>query len=191
MWKAVVLLDEADVFLQARDKSGGGEAKRNSMVAIFLRELEYFSGVVFLTTNILQSFDDAIKSRIHLALGFGPPGADIRRRIWTQYLARIPVLEIDLPSIAEVVDVLEPRVLNGREISNAVNTARTIARFQGVKLQLRHIESVLKVRDEFDRRIRVEARALKMSAGGPSAVGPGTLLLRQNSILAAEPEQYE
>jgi SpoVK/Ycf46/Vps4 family AAA+-type ATPase len=184
----VVLLDEADVFLQARDESGGGDGKRNSMVAIFLRELEYFSGIVFLTTNILQSFDVAIRSRIHLGLGFEPPASHIRRQIWVQYLEKIPASEIDLPSISKAVEALELRELNGREISNAVNTARTMARFQGAKLQLQHLKDVLKVRDAFDKKIRDESRALKTSAQSGVRVGN---LLRRSSILTMEPDEYE
>ena len=36
-WKAVVLIDEADVFLEKRDLHDLG---RNAMVAVFLRQLE-------------------------------------------------------------------------------------------------------------------------------------------------------
>lgn len=199
-WKAVVLLDEADVFLAARDLAGGGDKKHNSMVAIFLRELEYFSGIVFLTTNILLSFDEAIRSRIHLALGFDPPGHDIRRRIWTQSLRQVPVDEIDLlengstgdGAIEDAIRHLEAHELNGREISNAVNTAKTIAKFQGVKLNLGHIGDVLEVRKAFDKRIKDETRSLKKKSVGPSGAakfGPG-LLMRQNSIVSAEPDEY-
>ena len=190
MWKAVVLLDEADVFLRARDETGDGDGKRNSMVAIFLRELEYFSGIVFLTTNILRSFDKAIRSRIHLALGFDPPDRNTRHRIWAQYLKQIPAEETDLQSISDAVKILEQRELNGREISNALNTARTIARFQGAKLQLQHIQDVLKVRDAFDRRIRNEAMAIKQSSQQPG-MAVENLLLRRNSILSQEPDEYD
>jgi SpoVK/Ycf46/Vps4 family AAA+-type ATPase len=188
VWKAVILLDEADVFLQARDESGKADSKRNAMVAIFLRELEYFSGIVFLTTNLLRSFDKAIRSRIHLALSFDPPTRNARALIWTQYLKKIPASDIDVPSIGEAVEALETRLLNGREILNALNMARTIARFQGNKLQLQHLEGVLEVRDAFDKRIRDEARAL--TNPGQSDVRAG-MLLRQNSILSAEPDEYE
>ena len=37
-WKAVVLIDEADVFLEQR---GTHDLDRNAMVAVFLRQLEY------------------------------------------------------------------------------------------------------------------------------------------------------
>jgi AAA+ superfamily predicted ATPase len=157
------------------------------LVAIFLRELEYFSGIVFLTTNILRSFDKAIRSRIHLALGFGPPASDIRRLIWISCLEKLPAGEVDLSSIDDALKFLEPQELNGREISNTINTARTIARFQSAKLQLQHIKDVLKVRDAFDKTIRDESRAMKKSVHSDVRVGS---LIRQNSILSEEPDEY-
>jgi hypothetical protein len=45
----VLLLDEADVFMQSRDSKS---LERNKLVAIFLRLLEYFEGILFLTTNV-------------------------------------------------------------------------------------------------------------------------------------------
>ena len=38
-WKAVVLIDEADVFLQQRTDSAQDQ-RRNAMVSIFLKQLE-------------------------------------------------------------------------------------------------------------------------------------------------------
>ena len=68
MWRAIVLLDEADIFLESRRDDVVNAAERNALVAVFLRHLEYFSGIVFLTTNRIHVLDDAMKSRIHLAL---------------------------------------------------------------------------------------------------------------------------
>ncbi|CAG8753383.1 19661_t:CDS:2, partial [Racocetra persica] len=48
-WKAVILLDEADIYLEKRNTI---DLVRNTMVGIFLR-------VIFLTTNRVISFDDA------------------------------------------------------------------------------------------------------------------------------------
>ena len=64
-WGAVLLLDEADVFLEARTAQ---DIHRNALVSIFLRLLEYFQGILFLTTNRVSTFDDAFQSRIHIAL---------------------------------------------------------------------------------------------------------------------------
>ena len=47
-WNAVLLLDEADVFLEARSTH---DLERNKLVSIFLRVLEYYEGILFLTTN--------------------------------------------------------------------------------------------------------------------------------------------
>lgn len=47
-WDCIVLLDEADVFLAQRDKK---DLKRNALVSVFLRALEYYTGILFLTTN--------------------------------------------------------------------------------------------------------------------------------------------
>ncbi|KAI0203814.1 P-loop containing nucleoside triphosphate hydrolase protein [Astrocystis sublimbata] len=145
-WQAVVLFDEADVFLEARTDNS---SDRNALVATFLKELEYFGGIVFLTTNRVTSFDRAMKSRIHLALGYSPPEADVRRQIWLRYLASVPAHESAIDA-NKVVDQLISAELNGREIANAVNTACTMARFEGRPLALEHLETVLEVRQTFD-----------------------------------------
>lgn len=62
---AVVLLDEADVFLEERDMK---DLNRNALVSVFLRALEYYNGIVILTSNRVGTFDEAFKSRIQLAL---------------------------------------------------------------------------------------------------------------------------
>ncbi|KAK9771657.1 putative P-loop containing nucleoside triphosphate hydrolase protein [Seiridium cardinale] len=183
LWKAVVLLDEADVFLEQRNEESGDHS-RNSLVAVFLKELEYFSGIVFLTTNRMSSFDRAMKSRIHLALGYGPPGDEVRQRIWGQCLNRVPIENRDLGDLDEVAERLSTTKMNGREISNALNTAQTIPRFKNMKLQMEHIESVIKVKLAFEETIRRDMRKLASDTVGKSGI------VRQNSILSEEPEEY-
>ena len=150
IWKAIVLLDEADVFLEGRSEAVGVAKEHNAFVAIFLKHLEYFSGIVFLTSNRVRVFDKAMKSRIHLALEYQPPNIDMRRRIWTHCLSAIPASDLDLDVEEDVDDFLKEEV-NGREIANCVNTARTLARFKRVKLQSKHVETVLETRREFEK----------------------------------------
>lgn len=71
LWDCVLLLDEADVFLAQRTRT---DIKRNSLVSVFLRVLEYFTGMLFLTTNRVGAFDEAFKSRIHISLYYPPLG---------------------------------------------------------------------------------------------------------------------
>jgi hypothetical protein len=62
-----MLLDEADVFLMKRDWA---KVNRNSLVLVFLRKLEYYSGILFLTTNRAGTIDEAFKSRIYILLRY-------------------------------------------------------------------------------------------------------------------------
>ena len=63
----MVLLDEADVFMAQRAPA---DVLRNELVSIFLRELEYFQGILFLTTNLLETIDRAFRSRVNVHLLF-------------------------------------------------------------------------------------------------------------------------
>ncbi|ROW06782.1 hypothetical protein VMCG_04011 [Cytospora schulzeri] len=181
LWHAIVLLDEADVFLEARETSAQN-SDRNALVAVFLKELEYFSGIVFLTTNRLGSFDAAMKSRIHLALGYFPPDSETRRKIWMQYLSRVPANEKAIDDTDNAFDFLSGQELNGREISNAINTACTIARFNKERLQIHHLKTVFTVRGKFDQSLRQEARQMSVGRTGDP------ILKRGSIVMTAEPE---
>lgn len=73
-WNAILLLDEADVFLQARDNL---DVNRNALVSIFLRQLEYYQGILILTTNRIGSCDPAFESEWNL------PSVDLQFRKWS------------------------------------------------------------------------------------------------------------
>jgi SpoVK/Ycf46/Vps4 family AAA+-type ATPase len=60
-WNAVLLLDEAEVFLQRRDTT---DVTRNALVSIFLRQLEYYKGVLIMTTNLITHCDPAFESKL-------------------------------------------------------------------------------------------------------------------------------
>ena len=153
--------------------------------AVFLKHLEYFSGIVFLTSNRVNVFDAAMKSRIHLAIEYSPPELEMRRRIWTQCLEAIPDDESEL-DVEEAIDYFIRDKLNGREISNAVNTAKTLARFERKSLDQGHIETVLAVRREFDSSI---GRKLKASTLSESRHGSLPAPNRHNTLLASVEEQ--
>lgn len=77
-WNAVLLLDEADVFVLER----GTDITQNAIVAEFLRTLEYFDGLLFMTTNRANNIDDAILSRCAAIIDYRVPNAADARRIW-------------------------------------------------------------------------------------------------------------
>lgn len=69
VWNALVLMDEADIFLERR---GQKEIVRNAMVGVIMRLIEYYQGVLFLTSNRVACFDEAFYSRITVALKYDP-----------------------------------------------------------------------------------------------------------------------
>jgi AAA+ superfamily predicted ATPase len=112
-------LDEADLFLIKRSI---GELDRNALVTVFLRTLEYFQGIMFLTSNRVEQFDPAFSSRIHLRIPFTDPSSSTRSKIWQTFLPK----EWD-QSVCDRLAILE---LNGREIKNLIRTSSLITRHE-------------------------------------------------------------
>lgn len=62
-WGCVLLIDEADVFLSVR----GQNLEKDTLVSIFLRHIEYFRGILILTTNRHSIIDPAFTSEFPLS----------------------------------------------------------------------------------------------------------------------------
>lgn len=56
---------------------------------MFLRVLEYYSGVLFLTTNRVGTIDEAFKSRIHVSLYYKDLDWEQIRQIFQYYIERV------------------------------------------------------------------------------------------------------
>lgn len=108
-WGAVMLIDEADVYIKRRDDN----ITMNAVVGVFLRVLEYFNGLLFLTTNRVDDIDEAIVSRCIAMIKFHPPLSDARRRIW-QVMTEQFALEVDEKLIDELVEMFP--AATGRDI---------------------------------------------------------------------------
>lgn len=77
-WGVPMLLDEADVFVASR----GLDLNHNAVVATFLRSLEYYDGLLFMTTNRSNDIDDAIISRCAAIINYELPEKDRTVAIW-------------------------------------------------------------------------------------------------------------
>jgi hypothetical protein len=137
-WNAVLLLDEADVFLETRSTS---DLERNKLVSIFLRVLEYYEGILFLTTNRISNIDDAFHSRIHVSMQYPPLTAASRRHIWHTFMSKTSGLS------DEQLDTLAQVELNGRQIKNVLKTAQMLARRANGdgKVNMGHIGTILAI----------------------------------------------
>jgi hypothetical protein len=108
-WDAILLLDEADVYIRCRDN----DLQHNAIVAEFLRTLEYFNGLLFMTTNRDDDVDDAILSRCIATIQYEvPPKADAIR-LWHSLAQQF---QADLPeALVEKLTVTYAKA-SGRDI---------------------------------------------------------------------------
>ncbi|KAJ3545948.1 hypothetical protein NM208_g2244 [Fusarium decemcellulare] len=152
IWDCVVLLDEAEVFLEQRTLQ---DLKRNALVSVFLRALEYYDGILILTTNRVGTFDEAFRSRIQLALRYEKLKDYQRRQIWRNFLSRLKELgeedNIDFDDIVLNLDELVKYPMNGRQIRNSITTARQLAKYMKRKMTYSHLKRAITVADKFDK----------------------------------------
>lgn len=134
----MLLLDECDVFLKVRSIH---DLDRNKTVSIFLRTLEYYEGILFLTTNRVKHMDPASGSTIHISMEFPLLDVDARCKIWMKFLNGSVKCEIT----DEGVDRLAKMDLNGRQIKNTLKMNQLLARQKEELLKCSHLETVLSV----------------------------------------------
>ena len=108
--------------------------------------LEYYQGILLLTTNRIGSFDVAFKSRIHLAIYYPPLSQPSRRALWRAFLLKASPESVEELDMGGVIDEVAAERLNGRQIRNLVRTASALAISDTqaeVRLTRRHIELAL------------------------------------------------
>ncbi|KDQ49215.1 hypothetical protein JAAARDRAFT_43006 [Jaapia argillacea MUCL 33604] len=163
-WDAVLLIDEADVFLERRSLH---ELQRNALVSVALRELEYHRGVLFLTTNRIGTFDDAFLSRFSIGIKYPELDLAARRTIWRKFfeLAGIhtgeaingyDVVKIGKDQEEEVraistkdLEFLAAKPFNGRTIKNLVRTSQALALSSNESMTIDHIKVVVRASEKF------------------------------------------
>ncbi|KAJ4355255.1 hypothetical protein N0V95_003085 [Ascochyta clinopodiicola] len=177
-WGAILLLDEADVFLEARQPH---DIQRNSLVSVFLRLTEYYQGILFLTTNRVETFDEAFQSRIHMGIRYENLKPPARKKIWQHHVGKVEKMAMDeiqkgkgknrsekmKPFKETDFDELSKKNLNGRQvdilitdpysltnsllqIKNTVKTGQSIALAEGAAFGMEHIKRVLEVAEAFE-----------------------------------------
>lgn len=129
--------------------------KRNlSLITVHL-------GILILTSNRVGIFDEAFKSRIQLNLRYQNLDRDQRLKIWRNFISRLERLadnsgglEINAKDILSHIDNLATPQLNGREIRNAISTARQLARYREQALGYNHLQSVIAEAEKFDQYLK-------------------------------------
>ncbi|KAJ2905296.1 P-loop containing nucleoside triphosphate hydrolase protein [Zalerion maritima] len=190
-WNAVLLLDECDVFLEERSTH---DLDRNKIVSIFLRTLEYYEGIMFLTTNRVQNIDPAFDSRIHISLEYPDLDETARRAVWKGFLDRsvggpvAPEKKANQDGSTMVaageaknkhnladehINELAKLNLNGRIIKNVLKTSSLLAAHRGQELAYEHVQTVLKVGGHIDRNARREVQKAEAAAAAAAKAETG------------------
>lgn len=122
-WGAVMLIDEADVYIKRRED----DMTMNAVVGVFLRVLEYFNGLLFLTTNRVDDIDEAIVSRCIAMIRYEAPDRSARSRIWDVMLRQFS-LAVEPDVAAQLVDLFP--TATGRDIKGLT---KLVAKYCGHK----------------------------------------------------------
>ncbi|KAI9683767.1 MAG: hypothetical protein M1822_005957 [Bathelium mastoideum] len=174
-WDCVLLLDEADVFLASR---GRNDLKRNAVVSVFLRILELYTGILFLTTNRIGVLDEAFMSRIHTQLYYPQLEEGQSLKIWETNLRKLQkrkrdLMQINVDQIMHFArshfekNIDKSTRWNGRQIRNACQAAAALAEHEAygtsdgihspefefppplIRLEVRHFQKVDSAMREF------------------------------------------
>jgi hypothetical protein len=114
-WNAVLLFDEIDVYLYRREN----DLVQSAIVGVFLRLLDYFSGLIFFTTNRSSVLDPAILSRISLRIKYEKLNENTQLEVWKSKLQ-------DAQVTIDSLQVLPKLDLNGRQIKNTIRVAKVV-----------------------------------------------------------------
>jgi len=138
-WNAILLINEADVYVRKR----GEDIVQNAIVGVFLRLLESLDGICFLTTNQGTTIDDAIYSRAMVHLKYDYPDEEGRFAICRDQskLQKLPITD----DVARALT--KKHKLSGRDIRQLVKLAMLLHLSEGNSIQLKDLEWALKWRD--------------------------------------------
>ncbi|PHS29652.1 MAG: AAA family ATPase [Methylophaga sp.] len=142
-WDCVLLLDEADVFIVRRNDN----IEQNAIVAEFLRTMEYFNGLLFMTTNRPYDIDEAIISRCAAIINYEAPTQNDAPKIW-QVLAEqygYTLSETLLSQLLETFEGITPRdikmllrlalrVAANKKVEPDMDVFRQCAMFRAIKM---------------------------------------------------------
>jgi AAA+ superfamily predicted ATPase len=116
-WNAVLLIDEADAYVHKR----GEDILQNCIVGTFLRLLEYFQGIMFMTTNRHDIVDDAIMSRIAAHIKYQLPTPQEFVKLW-QVLSENFGMSITSQTITSLQKMYNN--MSGRDIRNLLKVLK-------------------------------------------------------------------
>lgn len=161
--KMPLVINEADAFVRQRS----GNPVTDSIVAVFLRLLEYHTGLVFLTSNLGNDIDGAIKSRCIAQIEFKRPEPKERKRLWEIQLEQFG-LKLSAQDVMLCVRAFPDIV--GRDIQNLIKLTHRVCKSQKTEFSVaelranavfRGIKALSDAQIAAERKAREEAKAAR------------------------------
>ncbi|UKZ78415.1 hypothetical protein TrVFT333_006155 [Trichoderma virens FT-333] len=121
-WGCVVLLEDAEVFLERRSVD---DMTQNALISDFIREIESFDGILILTSK---------------STGLAE---------FLSHLSSLGENSIDFDDIESHIGELSEQEMNGHQICSAITTARQLAQFQGNTMTIGHLIYAIGITDKF------------------------------------------
>ena len=157
--RSLTIISEADSLLSKRTLEGG---VRNEVVSVMLRQLEYYSGILFMTTNLFDNIDHAVRSRVRLHIEYRALSATHRMTLWKTFLRQSPIVseksseehgaELSVVLSEENWKGLASWKLNGREIENVVKNVRMWCATKAYTVTLSRLEKLIPLTAPFAKR---------------------------------------
>lgn len=151
-WGAILLIDEADVYTHER----GEDIQQNAIVGVFLRVLEHYRGVLFMTSNRETIIDDAIMSRATAWIKYDYPDPVAMVEIW-RVLSENYDVELTSMDIKDLCKLF-PRI-SGRSIKNLLRLGRLLISKKGGRVDVTLLQYVSQFID-------LDGRSRKQSSNG-------------------------
>ncbi|PNP39022.1 hypothetical protein TGAMA5MH_09248 [Trichoderma gamsii] len=147
-WDAIVVFDDAHILLEKYDYLG---AERNNLVATVSRHLESFRGIIFLTCNTIQVFEEAYQSRIDFVQKFEKPDRKGKSIILERAIRRVTGQDLWKTEAFSDKDYgkLVENNLSGRDVERAVELALSLAEARKEALGVRHLRDVMDMQEKF------------------------------------------
>jgi AAA+ superfamily predicted ATPase len=118
--------------------------------------LEYREGILILTSNRVGTFDEAFKSRIQVAIHYDNLTRTSRKAIWQNFFTMLESSNEDanIPELERRLNELANEEMNGRQIRNALLTARQLAKHRRERLDWEHLNQVMKTSATFNKYLK-------------------------------------
>lgn len=131
---AILLFDEADALFGKRSEVRDSHDRyANIEVSYLLQQMEAYSGLAILTTNMLDNFDRAFLRRVRFVVQFPFPAPAQRHAIWERaFPPQAPVSGLDFGKLSRLN-------ITGGNIRNIALNAAFLAAGRGERIDMKHL----------------------------------------------------